>query len=198
MGRKEAHKADKLTFQHSFKSLPKRGILSLVASSFDPLGNCNTDGFRGETYNSVYKAAEHLLILTAQKDMYNRQYNILKESKELPTNNKLLSFRPIIKNNLIRIGGRLSKSHLTYESKHQILLNNDHPLTRILFQCYHEKVHHVGPEQTLAETREKVWIVEGRGLLKKVIKDCLHCKRIRTEPIPPLMCDLPYARIEIG
>ena len=55
------------------------------------------------------KAAEHLLILTAQKDTYNRQYNILKESKELPSNNKLLSFRPIIKNNLIRIGGRLSK-----------------------------------------------------------------------------------------
>ena len=56
MGRKEAHKADKLTFQHSPKSLPntKRGILSLVACSFDPLGNCNTGGFRGETYNSVF------------------------------------------------------------------------------------------------------------------------------------------------
>ena len=143
------------------------------------------------------KAAEHLLILTAQKDTYNRQYNILKESKELPTNNKLLSFRPIIKNNLIRIRGRLSKSHLTYESKHQILLNKDHPLSRILFQYYHEKVHHAGRE-ILAESREKVWIVKGRGLLKKVIKDCLHCKRLRTKPIPPLMGDLPYERTEIG
>ena len=144
------------------------------------------------------KTAEHLLILTAQKDTYNHDYSILQESKELPTNNKLLLFRPIIKDNLIRIGGRLSKSHLPYETKHQILLNKDRPLSRILFQYYHEKVHHAGCEQTLAESREKVWIVKGRGLLKKVIKDCLHCKRLRTKPIPPIMGDLPYDRIETG
>ena len=144
------------------------------------------------------KAAEHLLILTAQKDTYSHEYNILRESKELPTNNKLLSFRPIIKDYLISIGGRLSKSHLPYESKHQILLNKDHPLSRILFQYYYEKVHHAGREQTLAESREKVWIVKGRGLLKKVIKVCLHCKKLRTRPILPLMSDLPYDRIEIG
>ena len=35
-------------------------------------------------------------------------------------------------------------------------------------------------------------------MLKKVIKDCLHCKRLRTKPISPLMGDLPYDRIEIG
>ena len=64
------------------------------------------------------KAAEHLLILTAQKDNYNHEYNILKEIKELPTNNSLLSFRPLIKNSLIRILGRLRKSHLPYVSKH--------------------------------------------------------------------------------
>ena len=113
-----------------------------------------------------------------QNSTYSREYNILKESEELPTSNSSLSFRPIIKNNLIRIGERLSKSHLPYESKHQILLNKNHPLSRIMFQHYHEKIHHSGQKQTLAESREKVWIVKGRGLLKKLIKDCLHCKRL--------------------
>ena len=60
------------------------------------------------------KAAEDLLILTAQKDMYSHEYNILKESKDLPTNNSLLLFRPIKKSNLIKIGGRLNKSYLPY------------------------------------------------------------------------------------
>ena len=35
-------------------------------------------------------------------------------------------------------------------------------------------------------------------MLKKVIKDCLHGKRLRTKPIPPVTGDLPYGRIEIG
>ena len=35
-------------------------------------------------------------------------------------------------------------------------------------------------------------------MLEKVIKDCLHFKRLRTKPIPFLMGDLPYNRIEIG
>ena len=100
---------------------------------------------------------------------------------------------------MIRIGGGgLSKSHLPYESKHQIILNKDHPLSRIIFHHYHEKVHPAAREQTLAESREKVQITKGRRFLKKVIKDCLHCKRLRTKPIPPLMSELPYDRIEIG
>ena len=72
-----------------------------------------------------------------------------------------------------------------------MLLNQDHPLSRILFQYYHEKVHHAGREQILAENWGKVWRVKGRGLLKKVIQDCLHGKRLRTKPIPPVMGDLP-------
>ena len=42
---------------------------------------------------------------------------------------------------------RLSKSHLPYESKHQILLNKDHPLSRIIFYHYLENVHHARCEQ---------------------------------------------------
>ena len=90
-----------------------------------------------------------------------RAGNILKKSQELPTNNNLLLFRTIIKSISIKTGGILRISHLSYELKRQVLLNKDHPLSRILFQHYHGKVHHAGREQTLAESREKVKIVEG-------------------------------------
>ena len=62
---------------------------------------------------------------------------------------------------------------------------------------YHEKVNNEVREKTSAENRGEIWIVKGRGLLKKVIKDCLHYKRLRTKPIPPLISDLPYDRIEL-
>ena len=34
-------------------------------------------------------------------------------------------------------------------------------------------------------------------MLKEVVKDCLHYKRLLTKPIPPLMGGLPYNRIQI-
>ena len=90
-----------------------------------------------------------------------RADNILKKSQELPTNNNLLLFRTIIKSISIKTGGILRISHLSYELKRQVLLNKDHPLSRILFQHYHGKVHHAGCEQTLVESREKIKIAEG-------------------------------------
>ena len=44
---------------------------------------------------------------TNSTEGYSREYNVLKESKELPTNNNLLSFRTTIKNNLRRIAPNL-------------------------------------------------------------------------------------------
>ena len=96
--------------------------------------------------------------LTAKRDSYNHEYNILKENKELPTNNRLLSFRSIIKNNLIRIGGKLNKRHLSYKPKHQILLNNDHPLSRIVFYHQLERVRHAGCEQPSGESKKEAWM----------------------------------------
>ena len=147
------------------------------------------------TFIRGFKSSRTFTNTNSTEGTYSCEYNILKERTTI---NNLLSFRPIIKNNLIRIGGRLSKSHVPYKSKHQILLNKDHPLSRISFQHYHKKVHHEGREQNLTESREKVWIVKGRGLLKKVIKDGLHCKRLHTKPIPPLVGDLTNGRMEIG
>ena len=88
-----------------------------------------------------------------------RQY--FKEKPRTTKNNSLFLFRTTIKSISIKIGGILTISHLSYELKHQVLLNKDHPLSRILFQHYHGKVHHAGCEQTLAESREKVKIAEG-------------------------------------
>lgn len=143
-------------------------------------------------------AAENLIVYTAQNETYKTEIDILKANKELPKNNSIISFRPIIQNNLLKVGGRLRKSTIPFEAKHQLLLHKDHPLSRLLFHHYHEKVCHSGREQTLAETREKFWIVKGRGLLKKVLTECLYCKRQRAKPMAPLMGDLPEDRIEIG
>ena len=45
--------------------------------------------------------------------------------------------------------------------------------------------------------RKKIWIPVCRGLIRKVLHDCLYCKEERIKPHVPLMSDLPQDRLDI-
>ena len=45
--------------------------------------------------------------------------------------------------------------------------------------------------------RKKIWIPVCRGLIRKVLHDCLYCKEERIKPPVPLMSDLPQDRLDI-
>ena len=60
----------------------------------------------------------------------------------------------------------------------------------------HEKVQHSGTADTLSTVRERFWILRGRQLVKKIIKNCVICNRVEGMPYatvsPP---DLPSFRV---
>ena len=45
--------------------------------------------------------------------------------------------------------------------------------------------------------RQQFWIPQGKSLTRKIINNCLYCKRGRTEPKVPVMADLPRERLAI-
>ena len=57
---------------------------------------------------------------------------------------------------------------------------------------------HCGREQTLGLLRETVWIINGKSLTRKVLKECRYCKRQTLKPLSPMMSDLPKQRLDIG
>jgi len=59
---------------------------------------------------------------------------------------------------------------------------------------FHSKNHHCGREQLLSCIRERYWIVNGKSIIRKIIKECLYCKRRRINPKNQLMSNLPYER----
>ncbi|KAL5475814.1 hypothetical protein EMCRGX_G025680 [Ephydatia muelleri] len=90
-----------------------------------------------------------------------------------------------------RCGGRLSNAELPQASKHPILLDNTHHFTVLVIRECHERVMHNGVQETLNELRSKYWIVRGRSIVRKLLHQCLLCKRLeghhyRTQPKPPL------------
>ena len=96
-----------------------------------------------------------------------------------------------------RCGGRLANSEVPYATKFPILLPRKHPITSLIVKQAHQRVLHNGAKETLAETRSKYWIPKGRSLTRKVIHDCVTCRRFEGLPFKaPKPPPLPECRLK--
>ncbi|XP_077534456.1 uncharacterized protein LOC144146373 [Haemaphysalis longicornis] len=94
---------------------------------------------------------------------------------------------------LLRVGGPLHKLNSSIDVKHPILLPARRKLTCLIVLAAHHHTLHGGVEATLTETRERFWIVKVRQTVKRVLAQCLTCRRRRlsaqTAPFAPLPSD---------
>jgi transposase InsO family protein len=104
---------------------------------------------------------------------------------------------PYEKDGIIRVGGRLTQSPLSYDENHPMLLPADHVISKLVVKDSHNRVSHAGRERTLCEVRRRFWIVRGRNLVKKIVKDCVTCRKLRQYPYTTLMADLPPHRLKL-
>jgi len=75
---------------------------------------------------------------------------------------KFANLNPFLdQNGLIRVGGRLRMSNLTFDQKHPILLPNRHCLTDRIIRETHETHYHAGIQTTLYLLRQKFWLPDG-------------------------------------
>ena len=69
---------------------------------------------------------------------------------------------------ILRVGGRLEMSNLPYDAKHPVILPKKHHISRLVIAHIHNQGHHnLGVNFTLAELRQKYWIVNGREEIKQ-------------------------------
>ena len=103
----------------------------------------------------------------------------------------LLPLRPLLTEGIVRVGGHLDKAPIPFEARHQVVLSPKHPLSRLLVQDLQKKHFHVEREQTLTLVRQQFWIPRGKSFIRKIVNDCLHCKRRTEKPEIPVMVSLP-------
>ena len=53
-------------------------------------------------------------------------------------------------------------------------------------------------EHTRSILQQGFWIIRSRKHLKKTIRPCIPCRRLRQEPVKPLMADLPLQRLPLS
>ena len=111
----------------------------------------------------------------------------------------LVKLQPRMMNGLLCVGGRLKQSpHLEDESKHPVILPHDSPVVAVIVRYIHEKHGHAGREYVLAESRRNYWIVRGRSVIRRVINNCIICKKREPVVCQQQMADLPPDRVSAG
>ncbi|CAH8572859.1 unnamed protein product [Schistosoma guineensis] len=113
-------------------------------------------------------------------------------------NSPLRILNPMMINGLLCVGGRLQISSWPESRKHPIILPSKHTITHLILQHYHTLEGHVGATQVMATVRERFWVLRGGVAMRRVIKNCVYCKRRNARPIQQLMAPLPPVRIEGG
>lgn len=142
------------------------------------------------------KMAETYWLKHIQKNHFPEEIQALKRSIPLNKNSAILTLSPFQdKDGLMRLGGRLQESELSYETQHPIILPKSNPWVTKLILKSHEKLHHGGVNMTLAELRKDYWIIKGRQKIKSTIARCVVCKKFRGKPGTTEFAPLPQTRI---
>ena len=114
--------------------------------------------------------------------------------KNIGSFGSVYKLRPYLdREGMSRVGGRLENSLLAYQSKHQLLLPSKHPVTKLLIMDVHESVGHLHEEYS--NLRQKYWIVKGRAAVRRVLGNCLTCRKQNAMKGQEVMADLPDDRV---
>lgn len=95
----------------------------------------------------------------------------------------------------IRVGGRLRKSALPYEDKHQYLIPKDHWWAQLMIEYYQKSYCHAPTNALISIIRREYWIPSVRRQVLRVIGRCMSCFRFNASAQPPFMADLPADRV---
>ena len=138
---------------------------------------------------------ERFLIKDVQSVIFEKEIRLLKAGKELNKRSQLLSLTPFLQDNLLRVGGRLSRANISFDAKHPIILPKNHPLTEIIIMDDHKRNGHVGRDHVLVNLQQRYWIVHGKVTVKAAIRKCVKCRIRKAKQMFPIMSELPECRL---
>ena len=95
---------------------------------------------------------------------------------------------------VIRVGGRVSKAIVTYDCKHPVLLAHDHWISLLITRNAHQFGHNE-VATTTAKTRRKYCIIRAHDLAKSVKYRCVFCREMEHKVESQFMADLPKLRL---
>ncbi|UYV72361.1 hypothetical protein LAZ67_9002779, partial [Cordylochernes scorpioides] len=129
--------------------------------------------------------SEIILIRLIQRESFSRH-----EDK------KLQGFKLLVDSSgILRIKTKICRREDFANFRMPILLPSDHFLVSLLIRWNHETHGHAGLQTLLGILRENYWILRSRKTVKKIINQCIRCKRFTATPATVESTSLPEDRV---
>ena len=140
--------------------------------------------------------AEAAILRYLQRKHFTDTFAALAEGKALPRNNPLRKLDPYIDEyKLLRVGGRLQNSALSHHAKHPIILPRRSYVITILVAHTHSLLGHMGRATMSAYLKSKYWIIGMNSVIRKVLYNCVSCRKLNAQPLEQKMATLPVDRV---
>ena len=139
------------------------------------------------------------LLRRSQRRTFHHEISLLTSTppKQLPNNSHILSLHPFIgTDDLLHVGGRLSKAPISFFQRHPIMLSSKDPLTILILTSSHITLFHCGPTLLCSNVGLQYYITGVKQLARTICKRCVVCKKISATAQQQLMGQIPEARLK--
>ena len=144
---------------------------------------------------SILQEADAVMIKHIQKQHYVKELTCLENNKPVMRTSNVYKLDTFLKDGIMRVGGRLSRSSLQYNAKHQILLPGESAFSKLVLHDLHKRTGHQGKNAVIAELRQNYWIPRATSIIKTITSKCVTCRRYHGLSITQKMAELPEDRV---
>ena len=152
--------------------------------------------FNGPLSEAELKMARDCIIKRAQGTAFATEIRCLSSNHNVDKGSKLVHLNPFLDEGILKVGGRLTHSDLSYDEKHPILLPRNHSITRMIIVDAHLMLKHAGTQATLYTVRGRYWPIDGRNTVRRIIFNCVTCFKAKPRGATYQMGNLPANRLE--
>ncbi|KAL3967647.1 phylloquinone omega-hydroxylase/docosahexaenoic acid omega-hydroxylase [Sarotherodon galilaeus] len=139
--------------------------------------------------------AEVEIVRFSQGQRFGEEIAKLQQGKTVSKDSPLCQLSPVVQDGILRVGGRLSRSSMQEEIKHPAILAKDQHIATLILRSAHEDLGHGGRNHVLSKVRQKYWILRSHAVVRKILSQCVVCRRHHGKAASQIMADLPTERL---
>lgn len=139
--------------------------------------------------------AERAIVCFEQRRYFSHEFTCLEHGKTLSSRSTIRKLDPIFDNGILRVGGRINKSAMPVHQKNPIILPKGAHISNLILQHIHHQVGHSGRSHMLSRLGQRFWLPHANSLARKIIRNCVFCRRMQARPGEQKMADLPEDRL---